>query len=164
MKTVSYGLILAASGAGLLGAPLTDLQTPKQRATSVALANDLLAAKTNPAPTVEELARKNPFNPQIIVPEAQVDENALRNAALQGSRERFLAVAASLNPTGMVQIGGQPILLVGQKKFKVGDFIPIVFAGKTYELEVSMIDRTSFTLRSNGEDVTRPIKTPTNKP
>lgn len=73
-------------------------------------------------------------------------------------RKKLEAISPQVTPSGTVEIGGNPILLFGQKKVKVGDRLAITFEGQPYELEISDIQRTSFTLRLNGEEITRPIK------
>ena len=67
------------------------------------------------------------------------------------------AIAKSLKPGGYIVVGGQPSLSFGQKRVKAGGILTITFEGSQYTLEVVTINRTSFTLRLNGEEFTRTI-------
>lgn len=68
------------------------------------------------------------------------------------------AIAQSLKPSGYIVLGGTPSIAFGQKRVKAGSVLTITFEGNQYTLEVSNIDRTSFTLRLNREEFTRTIK------
>ena len=52
---------------------------------------------------------------------------------------------------------GQLILLMREKKLKVGDYLTITFEGRDYVIELAAIDHSSFTLRLNKEKITQPI-------
>lgn len=79
-------------------------------------------------------------------------------AGPRSDREKLAAIAEGIVPTGIVKIGGEPTLIFGQKKVKAGNFLTITFEGNEYTLQITAIDRTSFTLRLNNEEYTRPIK------
>lgn len=134
--------------------------TPQSRMMTLDLARTLLTAE----PIVVEadtLAYKNPFGsrrPVVTSPDRPAPVITSVN-----DRDVLLRAGEVILPSGTMMLGDVPILLFGQKKLKVGDVVPIVFQGKTYELQVSSIERTSFTLRLNKEEITRPIK-PVNKP
>ena len=88
-----------------------------------------------------------------------------RPAAVEGQktgprsdREILVAIAAGLKPTGNFIIGGQQTLIFGQKRVKAGMPLTINFEGVEYTIEMTAIDRTSFTLRLNREELSRPIK------
>ena len=67
-------------------------------------------------------------------------------------------LATFIKPSGVVQFGGPPMLLFHEKKLKVGDNLKITVEGVDYSVTISAIDQTSFKIRLNGEEVTRPIK------
>ena len=73
-------------------------------------------------------------------------------------REILQAIATSLKPSGNFVLNGQPTLVFGQKRVKAGGSLNITFEGTEYTLEITAIERTSFTLRLNREEFTRPIK------
>lgn len=76
----------------------------------------------------------------------------------RGDREILEAIGAQLKPTGNFIISGQQTLIFGQKRVKAGMPMTINFEGTEYTIEITAIDRTSFTLRLNREELTRPIK------
>jgi hypothetical protein len=124
------------------------------------LTNDLV---DDPA---EDLSSRNPFNPvKPVKPVEDSIEHPASVLATPGSdRELLRKIADGITPSGTMQLGDVPILLFGQKKFKVGDSLTIIFEDNSYELQISAIERISFTLRLNNEEIIRPIKPVANKP
>ncbi|MBW8781854.1 MAG: hypothetical protein JF599_08205 [Verrucomicrobia bacterium] len=161
-NTLRFSLLMGIGGLAAFGQVASDILPPQKRAATVDFARKLL----EPAPALETAGATplpNPFS--LNLPESATPppvSNPGAGADLAG-RAGLEVLASKITPTGSVEIGGEPILLFGQKKLKVGDRLPIIFEGKPYELEISAIERTSFTLRLNGEEVTRPIK-PVTKP
>lgn len=75
-----------------------------------------------------------------------------------GDRETLETLAAQITPSGMIQLRGTPRLIIGSKPFEVGTRFTATYNTQDYELELVAIDRTTFTLRYRGEEITRPIK------
>lgn len=73
-------------------------------------------------------------------------------------RETLELIAAQITPSGTMIFRGKPRLLIAGKPFEVGTRFTASYHNEDYELELVAIDRTTFTLRYRGEDVTRPIK------
>ena len=88
------------------------------------------------------------------------DNTPVKVNAVRSPHELLQAIASSpsLKPSGFFVLGGQPTLVFGQKRVKAGSFLTITFEGTEYALEIVSIDRPNFTLRSNREEFTRPIK------
>jgi hypothetical protein len=126
----------------------SDLNTPEQRLESV----NRVMALTQPAPLVPLPADlKNPF---VLNQDKKNDAGTSR---LAGDREVLTAIAPYIVPSGVVQVGDSPILLLREKKLKVGDYLTITFEGTDYMIELAAINRSSFTLRLNKEEITQPI-------
>jgi hypothetical protein len=151
----------------------SELQLPQKRQVTVTTA-ERIAQRSPAAPLPTELV--SPFNPPDFdkpdVPEAAANPGAARPApggnsqaapvqpsVPMGDRETLQALAAQLTPTGTIQIGDSPRLVMGSKRFEVGTRFTVTYNGQDYELELVAIDRTTFTLRYRGEEITRPIKT-----
>lgn len=133
-----------------------DVAPSAKRAASVELATRLL----DPAPPVDVGTTYNPFSltgPRST--DAAPDENqaANRAAMMASNRTLLVALAEQLDPKGTFVIGGEPIILLGQKKLKVGDTYPITFEGAVYELVITAIETTRFSVRYKNEEITRPI-------
>ena len=152
-------LFLATLGAATAcaAAPAADVAPPQSRAATVAFAKTLLAGQ---APAVASAADggplKNPFNP--VEPPPPAPAAGVATVPQPDAGARLETIAPLITPSGSIEIGGVSLLLFGQKRFKVGDRLPIVFEGKSYEVEITDVKSTSFTLRLNGEEITRPIK------
>lgn len=146
--------------AAVLSAQRSDVLPPARRVPVVEGATQL-AELGQPKPLPEPL--KNPFSPTPTIQEtSQAPARAAAPAAIT-DRQLLEAIARQIDPTGTVAIGGEPMLLFGQKRIKVGDALPITFDGKPYDIVITAIQSTSFTLRLRGEEITRSIK-PANRP
>lgn len=161
-------LVAAVSSAGLARAA-ADIAPPKTRDKVVADANRVVETRGAPAPLPSPLP--NPFVGKEDAPaEAPVAEEPVVGSALAGA-ELLATLAEKIPSTGTVFIGGQPLLLLGQKRLKVGDTYAISFEGRTYEVSIAAVTSTSFTVK-RGENIhTRPVhitatstSTPTNRP
>jgi hypothetical protein len=124
-----------------------------------------LSKPGNAAPLPENLAL--PFSPPgFNLSEAQ--ERAAATAAANGNspaaqkagsdREILEELAAKLPSTGTMFRGGEALLTFGQQNVKIGTRFKLPLNGQEYEVELIKIDPTSFTLRFNREEITRPIK------
>ena len=157
--------------------PLSDLVSPEKRRVTVELAQRLTRSP-EPVPVPADLA--HPFNPAGF---DQPDPEEVRAAAAAfnkglgpapvggnpaagaaqpphqpGDREILENLAVKLPTTGSMVFDGKPLLLAGRNRLKVGDKFTVASNGQDYELELIAIDRTTFTLRYHGEEITRPIK------
>ncbi len=125
--------------------------SPAKRQAALALATKLLAARPDPAATLPaELL--NPFDP------AASRKSGVSARGASSDREIVERIAARITPSGAMMFGNQPILLLGEKKLKVGDSLTINFEGADYVVVITEISPTSFRIRLNREEVTRPIK------
>jgi hypothetical protein len=152
--------------------PLSDLVSPEKRRSAVELAQHL-TRPPQPIPVPANFA--NPFNP---VDFDQPDPEELKAAAAAagrnagpspsgggsqavrppGEHEILESLAAKLPTTGTMIFNGEPLLLLSRGRVKVGDKFTVAYNGQDYELELVAIDRTTFTLRYHGEEITRSIK------
>ncbi|MEO6246090.1 MAG: hypothetical protein ABIQ12_11720 [Opitutaceae bacterium] len=140
-----------------------DLQPPIKRQASLALAHSLVN-RANPDPLPSDLV--SPFNPPSFDkadPSAAVSQlrPGLPAAAIKvipPDREILEKLAGQISPTGVIHLRGAPRLVIGSKPFEVGTRFTATYNSQDYELELVSIDRTTFTLRYRGEEITRPIK------
>lgn len=156
--------LFAVFGCGIVGTSLmaaepSDVLLPTKRAEILERAAKLQTAQD--LPTVIP----NPFYPEGFLgaqaPVVQAVAGAPVVAAVVGPRsaQQILeAIATNLQPSGYFVIGGQQTLVFGQKRIKAGGTMTVTFEGTDYNLEITAIDRTNFTLRLNNETFTRPIK------
>lgn len=174
-------VVVALAFAGLApwaaAKPASDLLPPEKRRAAVELAQHLTRTP-EPVPVPADL--RHPFNPAGF---DQPDPEELKAAAAAGGRapgpvpsggdstaaanqparppgerEILESLAAKLPTTGMVEFNGERLLLLSRGRVKIGDKFTVAFNGQDYELELVAIDRTTFTLRYHGEEITRSIK------
>ena len=137
----------------------SDLTPPARRATTVELATRLAAT-----PEIPRLAGWDAPDPDEQRLASEAAENARRAGLAAQSRPQrnaLASVANAIQPSGVVLLGGQPTLLIRGRRVRVGDALSATFEGRAYTVTITAITRDSFTLRMNGEELTRPIKSGT---
>lgn len=149
------GLMLA----GAAHAQRSDLLPVKAREAVVERA-EALVRRSNAAPAQPPSDAVNPF---VGVIKAEPVKVAARPSTAPARPEvsedqRLKSLVPSINPTGTIALGGERYLLFGQKKLKVGEILPIVFEGATYEVVITDIQSTSFSIRLGAAELVRPIK------
>ncbi len=154
MKKRALTLVLVGFQGALIAAASSDIPPTQKRMATVDLARALLTTHAKSA----DIAQNNPFSPVRALPSAEMVTPAPGEIVQASDREILVGISASVTPSGVMQLGSTPILLFGQKKFKVGDSIQIMFQGAPYDIQITGIERTSYTLRLNKEEITRPIK------
>ena len=146
-------------------APQSDLVPVAKRAATVELASKI-ARQHDPVPLPADYPR--PFNPPGF-DQRDPEEEKAKTAAAQvaaeaakpaGDRQILEAIAPRITPDGTAILPrtGESVLFFRQKKLKVGDHLTIAFDGHDYEVEITAIDRTTFTMRLNRAEITRPIQ------
>ncbi len=156
----NYIKLFSAAGLSLACANIvfsSDVAAPNKRAEVTGIANNLL----NPAPRSTPPAIYNPFTlsgERAGSPSVQAGTAAAVMVSPVGNtRDLLEKLAAKIEPSGTVVMGGEAILLLGQNRLKVGDLYSINFEGATYEVEVIAIESTRFSIRYKNEELTRPI-------
>lgn len=142
---------------------------PPQRREAVVETAERLTNRPSPAAVPAELA--SPFNPANFdqadrageagaraTPGTTAAAGPVEPAKPAGDREILETLAARLTPSGMIAMGGRPLLIIDRNRFEVGTKFIVTYNEQDYELELAAIDRTNFTLRYRGEEITRPIK------
>lgn len=157
--------------------PVADVAPIAKRRLPVELAQRL-ATVSPPAPLSPDVVL--PFNPvafgqpdpeeQRAIEQALANQQAVREAPSGGpggapargatDREQLAAIASKILPKGSVLVGRdkEPNLVIANKFYKIGSKFTVSYSGVDYVLELTAIDNTTFTLRLNGEAITRPIK------
>lgn len=153
MKNLSPRLLMM--GVLIAGPACAQLVSkPDVRLSTISASEVLLAIRPPSIPT----DAIDPFNSPSFNSNSQPSANETVKTAPRGDREILAAIAAQLKPSGNFIIGGQQTLIFGQKRVKAGTPMTINFEGVDYAIEITAVERTSFTLRLNREELTRPIK------
>lgn len=148
-----------------------EILPPARRQVTLKLAEELLA-RSAPPPVAADLP--SPFNPvDFDKPDASEIKAAPAGPAgpavpggpvaavkpQASDRSIIEAVAARIPVTGSMVLNGKPILTGSNgKRFSVGSTFTVSYDNQDYDLEVVAIDRTTFTLRYRGEEITRNIR------
>ena len=163
------GVLLAVASASCAlaarSAVPSDIIPSAKRAPTVELASKI-ARQNDPAPLPADYP--HPFSPPGF-DQRDPEEEKAKAAAVQvatepakpaGDRQILEAIAPRVTPDGTAILPrtGEPVLFFRQKKLKVGDHLTITFDGRDYEVEITAIDRTTFTMRLNSAEITRPIQ------
>jgi hypothetical protein len=177
LRVFERSLLLVLLTAPLFAAkapPAGDIAPAAKRRTMVELAQKF-ASVAAPVPLAGDSVL--PFNPaafnqpdpeeQRAFDQAAANLRAQSGAAAAGSgpprpgataREQLAAIASQIRPSGSMLVRGEPRLILQSRFVKTGDKFTVTYAGVDHVLELTAIDLTTFTLRLNGEAITRPIK------
>jgi hypothetical protein len=76
-------------------------------------------------------------------------------------RQLLESIVAKIAPSGSIYPpgGGKPVLIFGKRLVKTGSHFTVTYKGADYDLELTDIDGSNYTLRYNREEITRPIQT-----
>jgi hypothetical protein len=72
--------------------------------------------------------------------------------------ELLAEISAKVRPSGTATLGGHPLLMFGKRFVKTGSHFTVTYKGNDYDLELTQIDGTNFTLRYKSDEITRPIQ------
>ena len=147
---------LALCAPGLISFGQGMIANPAKRDAALELAVRLLAPRENPAAALPaELV--DPFNPTGFGKKPAGKSGGAAHT-VSSDREILENIASRITPSGMLMFNDNPLLLFREKKLKVGDTLTITFEGTDYVVVITEIERTSFKIRLNREEITRPIK------
>ncbi len=132
-----------------------DIPPPDTRTAIVAKATKLAETRGKAPELADNLV--NPFTG--IIREPSLPEVATGPIPVGLSGPELLSQLASTIPsTGTLVFGGNAMLLLGPKKIKVGEKIPVSFEGKDYQLTLTAVTPTTFTVQLGKEFSTRTVR------
>ena len=169
---VLAGLITGLFFRGTLQAAASqqsDLNASAVRGSVVELAERLAEIRA-PQPLAANAVQ--PFNPvafgetndQTGVGSGKPGANMLKPGAKIPDRDHLIAIAAKIVPKGTIFVGKDPVLVIAGKFYKVGTTFTVTSDGADHIVELTAINHTTFTLRLNDEEITRPIKSTKTSP
>lgn len=158
-----FGLVAPMQICSMLVAQAIDVSPYKQREQLVAEAQKVFAERGS-APVLPD-PLPNPFIEKPL-PDSEPDSGIAAQGAVQPEGptpiDLLMKVSSRIAATGTANLGGQFYLLAGQKKFKVGDKLTVDYDGLPYELVITSITSTGFTLKKGDLTYTRAIRLQTN--
>jgi len=163
--------ILLALGAALAAAPFaaarveSQLSTPDKRHLAVEKAAQV-ARQVKPAalPAAISIPFAPPGFDLTDAEEAAAAAAAARLAnpngpapVLETDRQLLTEIASKVRPNGTVSLNDRPLLMIGRSFVKTGSHFTVTYKGNDYDLELTQIDGSNFTLHYKNEEITRPI-------
>lgn len=103
----------------------------------------------------------DPFYPESHYPSPAAEPGAPAGTAeAQPKRDlpSLSQLAEQINPTGIMKFGTRTMLLFGERRLAEGDVLPVQHLGTNYSVEILSISTNSFTLRFNGEVLSKRIQ------
>jgi hypothetical protein len=132
-----------------------DIPPPNTRVVFVAKIQGITQSRGKEAQIPPNVS--NPFfrtAPEVVV--AHVEEAPVP-AGLSGP-ELLSQLSSKIPSTGTLVFGGNTMLLLGSKRVKIGEKIIVSRDGKDYELTLSGVTSTTYTVKMGEEMSTRPIR------
>jgi hypothetical protein len=135
----------------------SDLAPLKQRAEVVAKATELIESRGKSVALPENLI--NPFvGREPTVTDNNAADAPVSEAEIMEGSDFLARLAAQIPVSGTATLGGDALLLLGQKRLKAGDVVKISFEGKSYELTITHVGTTTFTVSRGDLTHTRPTR------
>lgn len=70
----------------------------------------------------------------------------------------LLAISEKIRPSGVMRFGDEILLVFGERRLRVGDFISVQHLGRTYKVKIAKADTSGFMLRLNDETISKRIQ------
>lgn len=149
-----------------LQAVTSDLLPPTRRKVVV---DDAVALSTPQVLLPLPSTIPSPFNPvgygQPDAEELEAMRKAQQKAQVAQSgpiavsdKDLLARISQRLNPSGSTVFNGENYLMFPGKRLRKGDMFVVSYEGRDFELEITDIQRTTFSLRYNTSEITRSIK------
>ena len=159
MCKTPHVLALIASFFGLVAqaAPRpSDLVQPQKRQVAVAIAQQLARA---PSADTLPMDLANPFNPTDFAGQQRQAAAATSSATqilLPPTDEETLQLLVSLIPSAATMSHqGKQVLIIGGRPIGIGQVLTVPYKNQDYDLEITAITETTFTLRYGDAELTR---------
>lgn len=152
-SVLSLGLVLV--GANTLSAQ-ADIPPPDTRVAVVTAVTKVMESRGKPADVPEESI--SPFTGKVRAAEPEPDYSNLPVPVGLSGPELLSQLAGKIPSTGTLVFGGNALLLIGPKRVKIGEMIVVNHDGKDYQLTLTAVTSTTFTVKLGDELSTRPVR------
>ena len=164
-KSFGAALLIVSMSVNAVAAVASDISDPAKRREILGSARRLVETSQR-APLSPDIV--NVFNPVAFsqpdaeelaaIAAAQAAEAAASAKTRPANDTDLLSyIAGRVVPSGTLTLNNEPLLIFGQKKVRVGDRLTVTYEGRDYNLEITNIQRFTFTLRLNRAEITRRI-------
>jgi hypothetical protein len=153
------GALLLEGAASARAKELSDIVTIDKRR---AIVEEAIVLAKPPTIATIPATIPNPFAP-LGFDQAEGGERTASGPARVDApptdRELLKSIASQIRPSGTIMVGSTPMLMFGKRFVKVGSHFTVTYKGTDYDLELTAVEGTNFTLSLNREQITRPIQT-----
>ncbi len=163
MNTFTYIIAASASALVCIGSALAQIPAAESREALLAKAERFQVVPVQPA-TIERYAvTPDPFNspayddPNVTTTLRSASPTTIARLPMT-DRVRLQEISEKIRPTGVMQFGQDVLLLFGERRVRVGEFLSVEHQGQTYRVEVVKADSRAFMLRLNEELVSKRIQ------
>ncbi len=145
-----------------LGTPLlwaqgaTAVSTPSSR--QVVVASTARLTGTAALPASSEVVALDPFNPPPSHLRSESEVDVAAKTSNLSDEQLVVALAAQIQPSGSMMLGGEPYLLFTERRQKIGDKVSVTFDKVEYTVEIVSIANNRFRIRYNEKEAERTIK------
>lgn len=159
MNTPRLLLLLAVTGCTVTGLSAQSAISTRQSRQGVLERLRVLTQPATPS-NVDYATLKDPYHPPAAdLRDVRETPVATTTTVAQRSDAELLTVLSGLlKPTGSMTLGGEPLLLFGEKRQKKGDKLTLAHEGVEYVIEIVNIENNQFRIRYKNEELTRPVK------
>lgn len=159
MKTMN--LFLTTLSAVLFGAFLASAQVAsvEDREAVLAKAERLYVVPMDPAIQDRFAQTADPFN----LPEGEKmtltsAPGEIKSRVPMSDRDILKELSEKIRPNGVMQFGEDILLIFGERRVRVGEFLSLQHQGQTYKVQVVKADTRAFMLRLNEELISKRIQ------
>lgn len=118
------------------------VRSPEDRLEVIETARSLVYPDLKSLEDLTEGAVTHPFFPR-------------RDAAIPGetTQSALARIASGISVEGTIQMGGVRYLLLQGRRVGPGDYLPVQFEGRTYQVRIEEVTASSYKLRLNDEEI-----------
>jgi hypothetical protein len=138
-----------------LRAQAADIPPPDTRIAFVKKVSDVIQIRGKVVTISDDYV--NPFQGKVVLETIAEHKNIVVPVGLSGP-ELLSKLANEIPSTGTLQFGGSAMLLMGSKRAKIGETISVHYDNKDYQLVLTAITPTTFTVMLGDQASTRPVR------
>ncbi len=133
-----------------------DIPAPETRVGVVTAVTKVVDSRGKPADIPAESI--SPFTGKVRAADPEPDYSNLPVPVGLSGPELLSQLAGKVPSTGTLVFGGNALLLLGPKRVKIGETIVVNHDGKDYQLTLTAVTSTTFTVKLGDELSTRPVR------
>ena len=141
-KTLSITAVVAAFCPLWVQILEAQVRSPEERLDVIETARSLVYPDFKSLEDLTEGVVTHPFFPR-------------RDTAIPGqtTQSALARIASGISVEGTIQMGGERYLLLQGRRVGSGDYLPVQYEGRTYQVRIEEVTASSYKLRLNDEEI-----------